>query len=105
MRNVYLVAAILGTVVPYVFFVQHFGSEGYLLGSFLAATFANPAASGVFSDLIISSVVFWIWMFTRGPDAPKPWVFIALNLLIGLSCALPAYLWWRERGAGQAVAA
>ena len=105
MRNVYLVAAIVGTVVPYAFFIQHFGAEGYLLGSFLSATFANPAASGVFSDLIISSMVFWIYMFTRGDDAPKPWVFIVLNLVIGLSCALPAYLWWRERSVAQTAAA
>lgn len=97
MKTVYLIAAIVGAIVPYIFFLQHFAAEGIMLGPFLSATFANPAASGVFADLIVSSLVFWIYMFTRGPDAPKPWVFVVLNLLIGLSCALPAYLYWRAR--------
>ena len=103
MRNIYLVAAILGAVVPYVFFLQHFGAEGIDLMRFLGAAFANPAAAGLGSDLFISSFVFWIYMFHVGSAGPKPWPFIALNLLIGLSCALPAYLYWRERDGAAAV--
>ena len=102
MKNVYLVAAILGAAIPYVFFVQHFGAEGLALPAFLAAVFATPAASGFAADLFISSFVFWIYMFQAGEGGPKPWPFIVLNLLIGLSCALPAYLYWRARG--QAIA-
>ena len=101
MKIVYLLAAIVGAVVPYWFFLQHFAEEGVALQTFLAASFANPAASGGFADLILSSLVFWAYMFTRGPGAPRPWLFIVLNLFIGLSCALPAYLYWRERGESQ----
>ena len=97
MKNVYLAAAVIGTVIPYFFFLQHFDAEGYSLGVFIGALFANPAASGGFSDLIISSLVFWVYMFTRGEGAPRPWAFMVLNLGIGLSCALPAYLYWREK--------
>ena len=99
MKLVYLVAAIIGAIVPYVFFVQHFADLGYSLGAFLAAGYANPVAGGAFSDLLISSFVFWIYMFTRGEGAPRPWLFVILNLAIGLSCALPAYLYWREKTA------
>ena len=108
MKYVYLVLAILGTVIPYFFFLQHMGPEGLALNSFIADAFANPAASGFTADLLISSLVFWIYMFNAGEDAPKPWTFIAMNLFIGLSCALPAYLYWRarrERSSAQAVAA
>ncbi len=97
MKNVYLGAAIAGTVIPYYFFLQHFGAEGLALGSFLAQAFANPVAAGFTADLFISSFVFWAYMFTRGADAPRPWAFIVMNLFIGLSAALPAYLYWRER--------
>ena len=99
MKKLYLALAVVGTVVPYYFFVQHFGDEGYGLGSFLAAVFANPAASGFTADLLISSPVFWIWMFQqrRRRNGPSPWLFMVLNLAIGLSCALPAYLFARER--------
>ena len=97
MKHVYLVAAIVGTVIPYFFFVQHMGDAGLVLADFMAQGFANPVASGFTADLFIASFVFWIYMFTAGEDAPKPWAFIVMNLLIGLSCALPAYLYWRER--------
>lgn len=97
MKNFYLLLAVVGTILPYAFFVQHFGVEGYALPAFLAAVFANPAASGFAADLVVSSLGFWFWMFAAEGRAPRPWIFIALNLLIGLSCALPAYLYWRER--------
>lgn len=98
MKNAFLVLAILGAIVPYVFFAQHFGAVGYGIAEFTAAVFATPAASGFAADLLISSAVFWIYMFSVGSEGPRPWPFILLNLLIGLSCALPAYLYWRERG-------
>jgi hypothetical protein len=98
MKNVYLIFAIVGAAVPYFFFMQHFASDGLALSAFLGAAFVNPAASGFAADLFISSFVFWAYMFQAGGEAPKAWPFIALNLLIGLSCALPAYLYWRARG-------
>jgi len=98
MKTLYLVLTIVGGVVPYVFFIQHFSSEGVSLPGFVQALFANSAAGGFTSDLLISSLVFWIAMFhqrSRG-RGPNPILFIVLNLLIGLSCALPAYLYARE---------
>ena len=97
MKKIYLVAAVIGTVIPYYFFLQPMDSAGLALADFLAQGFANPVAAGFSADLFIASFVFWIYMFTAGAEAPRPWAFIAMNLLIGLSCALPAYLYWRER--------
>ncbi len=93
-RKLYLGLAFAGAIVPYIYFVQHFSDVGLGLGDFLSAIFANPAAGGFTADLLISSFVFWIAMFHRRSlgKGPKPWLFIALNLTIGLSCALPAYL-------------
>lgn len=99
MKNVYLAAAIIGAVIPYYFFIQHFAETGFSLVAFLSDLFANPAASGGHADLFLSSFVFWIYMFARQKPAPSPWPFIVLNLGIGLSCALPAYLYWQARSA------
>ena len=98
LRSTYLLLAIAGTVVPYVFFLQHFQSAGFGLLTFVQAVFANGAASGFGADLIISSFVFWVAMFRERAlhAGPQPILFIALNLLIGLSCALPAWLYARE---------
>lgn len=95
--TIYLVLAILGAVIPVVFFVSFAMSEGVSLIGFVKALFANGAAGGFTADLLISSFVFWIYMFAKQSDGPKPLVFILLNCCIGLSCALPAYLWVAEK--------
>ena len=101
-KNLYLVLAILGAVIPYYFLVQHFASAGLSIVVFLQAAFGNLVASGFTADLIISSVVFWVAMFHRQSrgKGPQPWLFILINLTIGLSCALPAYLYAGERSDG-----
>lgn len=107
MKNVFLALAIIGALVPYYFFLQHFGLNGYGLADFIAGIFATPAASGFTADLLITSLVFWIYMFSArkgSTSAPGPWPFVALNLLIGLSCALPAYLYVRLSAAAPVPA-
>ena len=99
MRKFYLIFAILGGVLPYVFFLQHFSNEGVGLAKFMAALFANPAAGGFTTDLLFTSAVFWVYMYRQWTRkiTPNPILFIVLNLFIGLSCAFPAYLYARER--------
>ena len=99
MKTLYLVLAIVGAVLPYAFFIQHFTTEGAGISGFVAALFANPAAGGFTADLLFTSLVFWIFMFHQRSrqKGPRPILFIVLNLLVGLSCAFPAYLYARER--------
>ncbi len=106
-KNIYLVLAIIGAVVPYYFFIQQFITVGFGIGSFLSALFANPPASGFTSDLLITSLVFWIAMFHRHSlgKGPGPLLFIILTVTIGLSCALPAYLYASEGNEEQLAAA
>lgn len=98
MKNVYLILAIVGAVVPYVFFLDFFAAEGLHLPGFAMALFVNGAAGGFAADVLISSAVFWVYLFSRS-DGPNPWLFVALNLTIGLSCALPAYLYVTSKSA------
>jgi hypothetical protein len=97
LKTTYLILALLGAAIPIVFFANFVAEQGVDLRAFVAALFVNGAAGGFTADLLISSFVFWIYMFSDQKDGPKPWAFIALNLCIGLSCALPAYLWARTR--------
>ncbi len=103
MKNVYLILAIVGAVVPYLFFFQFFAAAGLDLPAFVSALFLNGAVAGFTADLLISSLVFWVYLFSRD-DGPAPWPFIVLNLTIGLSCALPAYL-YKVTPSGRAAAA
>lgn len=98
MKRVFLVLAILGAVAPYIFFIQFFTAEDASLGGFVSGIFVNQATVGFAVDLVFSSLVFWLWMVHQRQQGkgPNPALFIALNLLIGLSCALPAYLYARS---------
>lgn len=101
MKHVYLVAAIVGAVVPMIFFAQFFSQSPAGGADFIPALFVNGAVSGFTADLLITSFVFWLFMFNRREKGPNPWLYIVLNLFIGLSCALPAYL-YAEKEKGQA---
>lgn len=99
-KKFYLLLALAGAIVPYVFFLRHFADVGLGPGDFINALFANPAAGGFTADLLISSLVFWIAILQRHRlgKGPKPLLFVLLNLTVGLSCALPAYLYANEPG-------
>ena len=99
MKRLYLSLAIIGAVVPYVFFFQFIQTEGFNIPAFISALFVNGAAGGFSADLLLASFIFWLFMFqqVRESDGPRPYLFIVLNLTIGLCCALPAYLHTREK--------
>ncbi|MDX1404511.1 MAG: DUF2834 domain-containing protein [Woeseiaceae bacterium] len=99
LRNVYLLLAIAGALVPYLFFIGYFEANGFAVTEFVAALLVTAPAAGFTADLLISSLVFWIAMFARRhrENGPNPLLFIVLNVTIGLSCALPAYLYEIER--------
>lgn len=103
MKQTYLVMTIIGGVLPYVFFIEYFFSEGVDITAFIAALFVNGAASGFTVDLLVTSSVFWMYLISTG--VPKPWLYIVVNLTIGLSCAVPLYLYLSERNKDQAVVA
>ncbi len=101
-RTIYLLLAIVGAVAPWFFFAQFFAAEG-LAGRFVPSLFVNGAAGGLTTDLLISSLVFWIFLFpeARRTGVGRPWIYMLINLGVGLSCALPLFLWARERTAAR----
>ena len=98
MKNVYLLLTIVGTIVPYLFFFDFFAEHGVDLPSFVGGLFANGAAAGFSSDVLISAAVFWVWSYTdaRENDVRRWWPVIPATLLVGLSLAFPLYLYMRE---------
>lgn len=106
MRSFYLLMAVIGTIVPWIFFAGFFSANGLDVPGFLGGLFVNGAAGGISADVILSSAVFWAW--SRGDALKKGvgnwWILIPATVLVGLSLALPLYLWMRE-GAMQATPA
>ncbi len=99
-KRIYLFFFIIGTVVPLYFihsFISVYGIDFFTYAKFL---FANPASSTFSSDLLIVSFAFWAFMhFDRKTvtKTPHPIMFIILNLSVGLSAALPLYLYFRAK--------
>ena len=100
--SLYLLLAVFGTLIPYACFALWFSERGIGL-SFLHAAVGNGVAAGFTADLVISSLAFWLWLAAdaRERDAGPIWPFVLLNVTVGLSCALPAWLWRRERSEFQ----
>jgi hypothetical protein len=98
MKKLYFWLAVAGAIVPYIFFFQFIRAEGLNIPAFFAALFVNGAAGGFSADLLLASFIFWIFMFQQVKESsgPKPYIFILLNIAIGLCCAFPAYLYARE---------
>ena len=65
MKKLYLISAIIGAVVPYAFFIGFFQANGINIPEFVKALFVNGAAGGFSADLLVSSLVFWLFMFSE----------------------------------------
>jgi len=99
MKKIYLLLSVVGAIVPYLFFFQFVKAEGLNISAFISALFVNGAAGGFSADLLLASFIFWLFLFqqVKESNGPKPYLFIVLNITIGLCCALPAYLFAREK--------
>ena len=98
-KNIYLILAIIGFIAPYYFFLQVSGENGFDLTSLIQPMFANNLLRGVAMDLMVSVIVFWIFMFAEANKVQmkNPWLYLLATLLVGLSFALPLFLYFRER--------
>jgi len=97
LKRLYLGLAVLGTVVPYLFFVPFLLSHGLDLPLLFSQLFANHISSFFATDFFISCVVFWVYLYqeTTRHRIKWWWVCILANLLVGLSLALPLFLYVR----------
>jgi hypothetical protein len=98
-KNIFLILAIIGFIVPYYFFLQLPIENGFNLPSLMQPFFANNFMKGAAMDLTISVIVFWFFMFAEANklQMKNPWIYLLATLLVGLSFALPLFLYFRER--------
>lgn len=99
MQWFYLVAAILGTILPLSQFIPFLTAYGLDIPVFFRQLFQNHA-SGFFGwDVIISSLVLWAFVFNEGRrrGMKNLWAYILCNMAVGVSLGLPLFLFFRER--------
>lgn len=98
-KHLYLGLCVLGTVLPYQQFLPFLQEHGLDPARFLAQLFSTPVSGFFAMDVLVSSVVLWVLVFTEGRrlGLTRLWLPIVANLAVGVSLGLPLFLYQRER--------
>jgi hypothetical protein len=99
MQWLYLVLFILGTILPLSQLAQFLRLNGLDVPLLFKQLFETHASAFFALDVIVSSVVLWLFVFSEGRRLRMKnlWLYIVCNLLVGVSSALPLFLFFRER--------
>jgi hypothetical protein len=97
-KNGYLLLAFIGLILPYYFLGSFIAESGLDPHAFLKQLFGTKISSFFAVDLLISAVVFLVFVRseTRRCRMGRWWLYLAATLLVGLSFALPIFLYVRE---------
>ena len=98
MKTLSLLLAIAGLIAPYYSLAAFLLEHGFDLALLVQQLFANRISTFFAVDLIIASLVFWVFVYQESArrQEPRAWVFIAASLVVGLSLALPLFLYFRQ---------
>ena len=98
MKNLYLALAIIGTVLPYSQFIPFVREHGLDARLFVEQLFATRIGGFFGMDVIVSSLVLWVFVFAEGRrlGIRHLWAPIVANLAVGVSLGLPLFLHMRE---------
>ena len=97
-RQIYFVLAVVGLIIPYYFLVSFVLANGFDARLFLRQLFGTPISTFFAVDLLLSCVIF---MMFSGREAKRyamnhVWISTVALFTVGLSCALPLFLYLRE---------
>jgi len=98
-KSIYLALALIGLFAPYCFLFKFLAADGFNLQLLFQQLLANNISTFFAVDLIISIIVFWIYMIAEANTLQMKnwWLYILASLIVGLSFALPLFLYFRER--------
>lgn len=100
-RRLYLGLTIIGSILPWIFFDQFLFSGAASVSEFFAQALPNSVAAAFTADVTISGLTLlgFIGFELKRLELSRKWLwlFIVCTLTIGVSCALPLFLYVRER--------
>lgn len=97
-KNLYLLLCVLGIIIPYSQFIPWVLENGLRLDLLFRELFANRIGGFFGLDVLVSSVVLVGFIRTEGQrlEVRRLWLPILGLLTVGVSCALPLFLYLRE---------
>lgn len=98
-KNIYLFLCGLGIALPYSQFIPWLMENGLHIGLLFRQLFANRIGGFFGLDVLVSSVVLVSFVRTEGRrlGVRRLWLPILGLCTVGVSCALPLFLYLRER--------
>jgi len=105
-KNIYLLLCVLGAAIPYWQFVPWVMENGLNLGLLVRQLFANRIGGFFGLDVLVSSAVLLVFMGVEGRLARVRlrWLPIVGLCAVGVSLALPLFLYLRERALDENLA-
>lgn len=96
-RHLLLALALAGLALPWWFNLSYLHGGGSLApGAFFGAAFANALTTAITIDVYIAAAAFSVGVAQDAAAGPRRWWALPLTFGVGLSFALPLYLWWRS---------
>lgn len=98
LKIIYLLLFVVGTLLPTYFFIQFFNENNLDPNAFINSLFANNPSKNFTSQVFISLIAFWIFMFSESDrkNLIRNILLMLLTFGVGLSSSLPLYLYLRE---------
>jgi hypothetical protein len=96
-RYVYLALFVIGTIVPLTALIPWLIDHGLDISRMVEELFVNRISAFFGIDVIVSTIVLWVFINWEGRRAGVPmWPPVVASLTIGVSSALPLFLFLRE---------
>jgi hypothetical protein len=97
-KTVYLVLCLLGALLPYWQFLPWVVAHGLNLPLFVRELFVNRISAFFGMDVLVSAVVLITFMRVESTriQIHRRWLPVLAVLLVGVSLALPLFLYLRE---------
>ncbi len=99
MQWLFLIAALLGTLLPCSYLGLFLTTHGFDLPLLFRQLFQNNISACFGVDVIVSACALWLFVFSEGRRRGMKhlWVYVFCTLLVGVSLGLPLFLFFRER--------
>ena len=96
-RALLLALTLVGLALPWWFNLRYFAEGGGVApAAFFGTAFANPLTTAITLDVYLAAVGFSVAVARDREAGARRWWALPLTFLVGLSFALPGYLWWRS---------
>jgi hypothetical protein len=97
-KTIYLALCFVGALLPYWQFIPWVMQHGMNLPLFVRELFANRISAFFGMDVLVSAVVLVVFMRVESArlSIPRRWLPVLVVLTVGVSLALPMFLYLRE---------